>query len=64
MLSYKRQKEPFVWEFTKVSKKNAVSKPFTTITKVNQIVRGWINYFKIGNIKIFLVNLISGQDTI
>ncbi len=36
-------------------RKQAVSRPLAiTFTKVNQIVRGWINYFKIGSIKQFL----------
>ncbi|MCR1961869.1 group II intron reverse transcriptase/maturase [Thomasclavelia cocleata] len=38
-----------------LKRKHAVSRPLsTTFTKVNQIVRGWINYFKIGSIKMFL----------
>lgn len=38
-----------------LKRKHAVSKPLAvTFAKVNQIVRGWINYFKIGSIKIFL----------
>lgn len=38
-----------------LSRKHAVSRPLAiTFTKVNQIVRGWINYFKIGSIKLFL----------
>lgn len=38
-----------------LSRKHAVSRPLSiTFTKVNQIVRGWINYFKIGSIKQFL----------
>ena len=45
--------------YTKIQKylkrKHAVSRPLSaTFTKVNQIVRGWINYFKIGSIKMFL----------
>ncbi|WP_455683566.1 group II intron reverse transcriptase/maturase [Thomasclavelia sp.] len=36
-------------------RKQAVSRPLAvTFTRANQIVRGWINYFKIGSIKIFL----------
>lgn len=36
-------------------RKHAVSRPLAvTFTKVNQIVRGWINYFKTGSIKMFL----------
>ena len=36
-------------------RKHAVSRPLAiTFTKVNQIVREWINYFKIGSIKLFL----------
>lgn len=38
-----------------LKRKQAVSRPLSiTFTKVNQIVRGWINYFKIGSIKMFL----------
>ena len=38
-----------------LKRKQAVSRPLSiTFTKVNQIVRGWINYFKIGSIKNFL----------
>ena len=38
-----------------LKRKHAVSRPLAnTFTKVNQIVRGWINYFKIGSIKLFL----------
>lgn len=38
-----------------MKRKHAVSRPLAiTFTKVNQIVRGWINYFKIGSIKMFL----------
>ena len=45
--------------YTKIQKylkrKRAVSRPLSiTFTKVNQIVRGWINYFRIGSIKAFL----------
>lgn len=36
-------------------RKKAVALPLSvTFTKVNQIVRGWINYFKIGSMKIFM----------
>lgn len=38
-----------------LKRKHAVSRPLAvTFTKVNQIVRGWINYFKIGSIKLFI----------
>ena len=38
-----------------LSRKQAVSRRLSiTFAKVNQIVRGWINYFKIGSIKLFL----------
>lgn len=45
--------------YTKIKKfmkrKHAISRALSiTFTKVNQIVRGWINYFKIGSIKMFL----------
>lgn len=36
-------------------RRKAVAMPLSLIfTKVNQIVRGWINYFRIGSIKVFL----------
>lgn len=36
-------------------RRKAVAMPLSLIfTKVNQIVRGWINYFRIGRIKVFL----------
>lgn len=38
-----------------LQRKEAVSKPLSyTFTKVNQIVRGWINYFRIGSMKAFM----------
>lgn len=38
-----------------LKRRHAVSRPLVmTFIKVNQIVRGWINYFKISSIKIFL----------
>lgn len=38
-----------------LKRKQAVSRPLAiTFTKVNQIVRGWINYFKIGSMKNFI----------
>ena len=38
-----------------LKRKQAVSRPLSiTFAKVNQIVRGWINYFRIGGIKAFL----------
>lgn len=38
-----------------LKRRHAVSRPLAvTFTKVNQIVRGWINYFRIGSIKKFL----------
>ena len=38
-----------------LKRKYAVSKPLrATFTKLNQIIKGWINYFKIGNMKQFL----------
>lgn len=40
---------------TILKRRHAVSRPLAmTFIKVNQIVRGWINYFKIGSIKLFL----------
>ncbi|WP_134168411.1 reverse transcriptase domain-containing protein [Breznakia blatticola] len=36
-------------------RKHATSRPLAiTFTRVNQIVRGWINYFRIGSMKTFL----------
>ena len=38
-----------------LKRKHAVSRPFAiTFTKVNQIVTGWINYFRIGSMKKFI----------
>ena len=38
-----------------ICRRKAVAMPLSLIfTKVNQIVRGWINYFRIGSIKVFL----------
>lgn len=38
-----------------LKRRHAVSRPLAvTFTKVNQIVRGWINYFKVGSMKVFL----------
>lgn len=38
-----------------LKRKHAVSKPLAkTFTKLNQIIRGWINYFRIGNMKVFI----------
>lgn len=39
-------------------RKKASALPLSTVlTKVNQIVRGWINYFRIGSMKTFLTEL-------
>ena len=36
-------------------RRKAVSRPLSiTFTKLNQIIRGWINYFRIGSMKQFL----------
>lgn len=38
-----------------LKRKHAVSRPLTvTFTKLNQIVRGWINYYRIGSMKTYL----------
>ena len=38
-----------------LKRKRAVSRPLAiTFTKLNQIIRGWINYFRIGNMKLFI----------
>lgn len=46
-----------LYEKTKavLKRKHAVAKPLgITFTKLNQIIKGWINYFRIGNMKRFL----------
>ena len=38
-----------------LKRKHAVSRPLaSTFTKLNQIIRGWINYFRIGSMKQFI----------
>ena len=38
-----------------LKRKHAVSRPLAlTFTKLNQIIRGWINYFRIGSMKTFI----------
>src|SRR5699024_6948778 len=38
-----------------LKRNRAVARPIgETFTKVNQIVRGWINYYQMGNMKVFL----------
>jgi hypothetical protein len=38
-----------------LKRKHAVSRPLAiTFTKLNQIIRGWINYFRMGNMKLFI----------
>lgn len=38
-----------------LKRKHAVSQPLAiTFTKLNQIIRGWINYFRIGSMKMFI----------
>ncbi|MCR5350684.1 MAG: hypothetical protein K6E20_06815 [Acholeplasmatales bacterium] len=38
-----------------LKRKHAVSRPLAiTFTKLNQIIRGWINYFRIGSMKLFI----------
>ena len=38
-----------------LKRKRAVSRPLAiTFTKLNQIIRGWINYFRIGSMKLFI----------
>ena len=38
-----------------LKRKEAVSRPLAvTFTKLNQIIRGWVNYFSIGDMKTFL----------
>lgn len=40
---------------TVVNRKKACAQPLAvTFTKVNEIVRGWINYFRIGSMKLFM----------
>ena len=50
-------REAKLYEKIKVvlKRKHAVSKPLAiTFTKLNQIIRGWINYFRIGSMKKFI----------
>lgn len=52
-----RDRKMKLYEKTKVvlERKHAVAKPLgITFTKLNQIIKGWINYFRIGNMKEFL----------
>ena len=43
-----------------LKRKHAVSKPLAvTFTKLNQIIKGWINYFKIGSMKKWLSEIFS-----
>ena len=50
-----RKKRLMVKTKAVLQRKEAVSRPLAvTFTKLNQIVRGWINYFIIGDIKAFL----------
>ena len=38
-----------------LKRKHAVSRPLAiTFTQLNQVIRGWINYFRIGNMKLFI----------
>ena len=47
-----------------LKRKHAVSRPLSiAFKKVNQIVRGWTNYFKIGSIKAFLDKFGQGYAT-
>lgn len=47
-----------------LKRKHAVSRPLSiAFKKVNQIVRGWTNYFKIGSIKVFLDKFGQGYAT-
>ena len=53
----KKDRKMKLYEKTKVvlERKHAVAKPLRiTFTKLNQIIKGWINYFRIGNMKEFL----------
>lgn len=52
----KERKQNLYDNIKKVLKRSeAVARPLSEIfTKVNQIIRGWINYFKIGRIKTYL----------
>ena len=47
-----------------LKRKHAVSRPLSiAFKKVNQIVRGWTNYFKIGSIKVFRDKFGQGYAT-
>ena len=53
----KKDRKMKLYDKTKVvlERKHAVAKPLgITFTKLNQIIKGWINYFRIGNMKEFL----------
>lgn len=50
-------RKPKLYEKIKLvlKRKHAVSRPLAiTFTKLNQIIRGWINYFRIGSMKLFI----------
>lgn len=43
---------------TILKRKDAVSRPLSeTFKRINQVVKGWINYFRIGNMKMFMDKL-------
>ncbi|MCI1494586.1 MAG: hypothetical protein LKH43_09155 [Lactobacillus crispatus] len=42
-------------------RKRAAAQPLSLIfTKVNQVIRGWINYFGIGTMNTLWINLVNG----
>lgn len=45
-------------------RRKAAAEPLSLVfTKVNQVVKGWINYFRIGSMKIFLFKFGQCYDT-
>ena len=54
---YKDSKERLAKEIKQLCKRNLSIDLDTRITKLNQVARSWVNYFKIGDMKKFLLEL-------